>query len=407
MKRFLLLTAAVLAFTGCEKESGPTEPGTAFELAARPEVWRVLPRSPAEEAGLQPGDVMLLYDGIPVRSNEDVRAAQEQAAGKEKVPVMVLRGDEEIQLELAAGRLGVMPVSARYPSSLALALEDLMRNLGLFTDYDWLAALSGESFTFTAHEDVCRAWWPGGKSGVYLEDLAGAAGLALHPLGDGTIPTADAVRAALARGDAVLLEGGWSDYRADFWGVASRSDGPQGTIYGYTLDSAEELPVTGTIRAAYAVEREGAWVDPVDMLATVLEQGLELIQVVSDTGWKSGIEAYDLLVADLDTTPFCPVCGAAESQACFDRVVWVTIAHKESQVRFLEAMKLALPDQVALLDEAIGDVRAALGKFEGITRSGARVAVPADREKLKVVIAEIEVIENDLIGVYEEILAGL
>ena len=409
MKNFVVFLAAVLSvLVGCREQPGRSEPGATYRLAARPEVWRVIPRGQAEQAGFLAGDVVLLYNGTSVRSNDAVREAQLQVpAGTERVTVTVLRGEEEMQLEVGPGPLGVMPVSARYPSSLALALEDIMHQLGLFTDYDWLAALTGESFTFTANADVCRAWWPGGKAGVYLESLARVAGLKLVPLLDGTVEPSEAIRAALERGSRVLVAGGWPEYRADFWGVASRWNEAEKRVYGFTLDSPDELPLTGAVRAAYAVEAGEGWAEPEELLATVLDQALELNQTFADSGWKSGFDAFDLLIAGLDTVPFCPVCGPEESQACFDRLVWVAIADKESQLRFLEAMKVALPDQVPLLDEALGDIGAIVGKLEGVTRSGAQVELPADREKLKFVFTEIEVVENDLIAVYEELIGGL
>ncbi len=410
MRNLVLGAVGLLVFCSCGQGPVRTPLGSTYELAARPEVWRVLPHSQAENAGLRSGDLLLSYNGEPVRTNDEVLVAQGRVEpGKKEIEVVVLRDDSELKLTAKPGHLGVMPVAAKYPSSLALALEDIMRHFGLFTDYDWLAALSGESFTFTAKEDECRAWWPGGKSDVYPVELAEAAGLSLRRICDGTgaADHSQVIRGELLKGQAVLVHGGWPEHRGDFWGVAARYDADESTVCGYCVDAAGELPLVGPVRAAYVVSHEGPWQEPRELLAGALQHALELNQVYADTGWKSGIDAYDLLLKSLDSIPFCPVCGENESRHCFERLLWVAIAHKESSVRFLEAMKLAMPDKVELFDNAISDARAVLGKLEGINRSGVRPGTAADQRKLAFAVGEIEIIENDLIGQYELLLGGL
>ena len=65
--------------------------------------------SNAAKAGMKQGDWLAVYDGKRVDSIDDLRAALQAAAagGKEKVRVIVYRGTEEIELELAPGRMGV------------------------------------------------------------------------------------------------------------------------------------------------------------------------------------------------------------------------------------------------------------------------------------------------------------
>lgn len=383
--------------------------GEVYKRVARPEIWQVLPRSQGERIGLKPGDLLLSYNGRPVETNDDVRKAQALALGSEgKIPLVVLRGEKELEFSVQPGPLGGMPVVAKYPSSLALALEDIMRHFGLFTDYDWLAALSGESFTFTAKADECRGFWSGGKSGDYLESLGHVAGLSFRKIiNDGTGKHVKAIMRNRNSGRIVLVHGGWPGHRSGFWGVATRYSPKDSIIYGYSMDSAEEMPLLGPVKEIFVTKPAGSWQEPAKLLGRVLKQALELNQVYSDTGWKSGMDAYNLLITSLDTLPFCPVCGVKESQVCFDRLIYTALAHKQSAQRFLEGMKLALPNQADVINEALADNQAIIGKFYGITRSSARIGRLQDQRKLGMVINAIQLIENDLIGDYEDILGRL
>lgn len=72
-------------------------------------VTGVADKSNAAKAGVKAGDYLAAYDGKPVNSLADLRAALAAAAqpGREKVPVVVYRGTERRELELAPGRMGV------------------------------------------------------------------------------------------------------------------------------------------------------------------------------------------------------------------------------------------------------------------------------------------------------------
>ena len=65
--------------------------------------------SNAAKAGMKAGDWLAVYDGQRVDSIDDLRTALQAAAasGKETVKVIVFRGTEELELELAPGRMGV------------------------------------------------------------------------------------------------------------------------------------------------------------------------------------------------------------------------------------------------------------------------------------------------------------
>ena len=62
------------------------------------QVESVAPNSPAERAGLRPGDVILGFDGKPVRSNGDLLNLLDGSAIGRDVPLRVLRGKNELTL---------------------------------------------------------------------------------------------------------------------------------------------------------------------------------------------------------------------------------------------------------------------------------------------------------------------
>jgi hypothetical protein len=411
MKRLALIAAALPILLGCGSGERPAEPlGSVYEDVSRPEVWKVLPASQAEKVGLVTGDLVLTYNSQPVRTNDEIRNAQAMALGStEPIPIIVKRRNEEIEFNVQPGPLGVMPVAARYPSSLALAFTDIMTHFGVFTDYDWLAALTGESFTFTAREGDCASSWPGGKAGVYLHEVVRAAGLTLEPVcGPCTLQVAaNAIRGELLRGRVVLVEGGWPDHRRDYWGVATGFDAEVGRVVGLTIDAAGELPLVGPVKNAWVVSVADDWAEPEELVRQVLDQALELTQVRADSGWKSGLDAYNLLITRLQSLPFCPVCGPMGSQDCLERLAWTMVANKESANRFLEWMRLAVPDQAAVIDDITGRNSAIIAKLEGLVRSGAKVGQLEDQQKIARQVGDIQMIESELISRYEELIGAL
>ena len=70
-------------------------------------IERVLESSPAQEIGLQPGDVILGYDGMRVFSNRDIRTARRNGAAGDPVPLRIERNGELLELEIPRGPLGV------------------------------------------------------------------------------------------------------------------------------------------------------------------------------------------------------------------------------------------------------------------------------------------------------------
>ena len=78
----------------------------AKELPNRVRVTAVLPRSVAERAGLQAGDVLLSYDGKAVRSVDEVLRFAVEGNEGDSVDIVALRGNERQQLTVPRGPLG-------------------------------------------------------------------------------------------------------------------------------------------------------------------------------------------------------------------------------------------------------------------------------------------------------------
>jgi hypothetical protein len=415
-----LALAALIAVVACRKQETGTALGTTYAQIARPAIWRVLPRTQAESLGLEPGDVVISYNGEPVRTTEELVQLQFRSVGsQEKLTMTVLRGDADMKLDVTPGVLGVLPDAERYTGGLAVALEDIMGHYGVTADYDWLAALTGESFAFTARREGCRSAWPSGLAGDYLDGLTRYYGLTFRPVfaaddADSARPASDvqkeavvAIRDRLNRGKPVIVLGAWPGSSGRNWGIATRCGAGDSVVHGYTLGSAGEVALSGPIAEAYEVTyRATAEPDPAEMLTTALTQALELGQAYADTGWQSGIAAYDLWMKGLDTIPFCPVCPDS-GKVCFDRLIWALLANKESANRFLQDMREALPDQTDLIDEAVAKNSAIIGKLNGIIQSGVRIGTRESQQKLTRAVSDIQLTETDLLGLYENIIGEL
>ena len=68
-------------------------------------VTKVLPGSPAERGGLQPGDIILEIDGKPVKSATDIQLMVMKTPPGKEITLTVLRGDKKITLKVKVGRM--------------------------------------------------------------------------------------------------------------------------------------------------------------------------------------------------------------------------------------------------------------------------------------------------------------
>ena len=72
-------------------------------------IAQVVKNSNAAKSGVKRGDYLAVYDGTRIEAIDDLRTAIQAAvkAEKKSVPVVVYRGAERVELELAPGRMGV------------------------------------------------------------------------------------------------------------------------------------------------------------------------------------------------------------------------------------------------------------------------------------------------------------
>ncbi|MBM3315044.1 hypothetical protein FJY71_04280 [candidate division WOR-3 bacterium] len=189
--------------------------------------------------------------------------------------------------------------------------------------------------------------------------------------------------------------------------MASRLDDPDSAVLGYSIGSATEQRLTGDVMEVF-VARPKSVPDPQpeDLLVMALDHALELGLAVADSGWRTGLDAYDGLIASLDTTSFC-AGDPQQGQARFRRFLWAMVGCKAGAGRFVEEMKEALPEQAELIDEIAGAGRIIVSKLEGIIQSGVGVESADDRRRIQIVLNEIQLIENDLLGFYEELIGEL
>jgi membrane-associated protease RseP (regulator of RpoE activity) len=75
--------------------------------ANRVTINNVLQTSPAEQAGFQPGDRLVSYDGQQIYSGAQLRAATRSGNAGDVVIVTVERGGQQMQLSIPRGPLGV------------------------------------------------------------------------------------------------------------------------------------------------------------------------------------------------------------------------------------------------------------------------------------------------------------
>ncbi|MCA8961970.1 MAG: trypsin-like peptidase domain-containing protein [Planctomycetes bacterium] len=73
------------------------------DRAREARIDEVMGRTPASEAGLKTGDIVLSYDGRTVGDNRELRAALERSKVGDKVKLRVRRGDDAIELEVVLG----------------------------------------------------------------------------------------------------------------------------------------------------------------------------------------------------------------------------------------------------------------------------------------------------------------
>lgn len=159
-KASLFLATVLLLWCGaCGQGSAPADhAGDSLQpLLAIPGgmvVLRVEPGGQAEASGIEVGDVLVTYDGVPVATSADMAAAMGHAESKTEVVVGLVGFDGEREVVVQGGRLGcglddlgVAGPEAAYNAACTLALEGRVDRAHLlleraindgYHDVDWL-----------------------------------------------------------------------------------------------------------------------------------------------------------------------------------------------------------------------------------------------------------------------------
>jgi hypothetical protein len=411
-----------LLFVFCQ-EKRPGKPiGSTYLELAKPEVWRVPANSPAQIIGLKPGDLIISYNDEVVQSFKSLQQIERRIKNQTgKVKLTILRDEQELIVEIDPVPLGFIPKSKRFSASLAKAIEDIMQHFGLPAYYDWLAAMTTESFGLTLRAGDCSSWGTGGRAYAYLPNLSRWTGLSFkllwsngESLDQSKLTPIYAVRQGLHQanrdgGSVLLIYGKWNGKRAQ-WGIPVRlvtKEESLPRVYGWTVESDGEPVECEEIFAVYEVRfRGGVNSEPARLVSGVLDQALEIGLATADTGWHSGLEAYDLLLKELERFPICPD-GPGAGDEYFYQLVYNLISSKESANQFFEDMKQALPEQAGLLDEVMGRNRVIIARLEGIVARRLSLNSWENQQKVARVLVEIEEIENELLGFYEELIGEL
>ena len=81
------------------------------------QIQSIVAGSQAESAGLQDGDIVLEYDGVPIRSAQQLVSEVEKKTTKSQVELVVLRQKITTRLILSGGFIGVRIMTQKIPST--------------------------------------------------------------------------------------------------------------------------------------------------------------------------------------------------------------------------------------------------------------------------------------------------
>lgn len=140
-------------------------------------VQKVVPQSPAERAGIEPGDVLLEYNGMPTHSVSDLLELK-KVVKSDSVGLAIIRDGKRIALKLPAGEMGVylkellpeieyakdavliegipkLDWSTGKSNSFLAAVEAIAHHLGVGKDYVYIYGVSGAAFRLHFHKNWC------------------------------------------------------------------------------------------------------------------------------------------------------------------------------------------------------------------------------------------------------------
>jgi hypothetical protein len=170
----MLLAGIVFCFAGCgPKKSVKSD----LKVQEKLVVQDIVEDSPAQEAGIRKGDVILKYNGKPVTTSAEVNELKEKVKS-DSVEILVGRNGEQLTFKLPVGTMGVYLIellpeierkedavildgiaklewSTGKTNSFLAAVEAVGKYLGVDRDYVYLNGVSGAAFRLHFHEDWC------------------------------------------------------------------------------------------------------------------------------------------------------------------------------------------------------------------------------------------------------------
>jgi putative serine protease PepD len=90
-------------------------PSRKNELVNIAEVQSIVEASQAESAGLQKGDIILEYDGVPISSAQQLLSEVEKKAGSSQIEMVIVRQKIPTRLILSGGFIGVRIATKKIP----------------------------------------------------------------------------------------------------------------------------------------------------------------------------------------------------------------------------------------------------------------------------------------------------
>ncbi len=115
---FQLMSSPALAEIWLGMEVGRVPPNTAavHDLApgAGAHIAKVIPGSPADQAGLESGDIILRMNYRPVRGPGSISGIAQNLQAGQSVPVQILRYGKIMQIYIVPRPRGETPVESRY-----------------------------------------------------------------------------------------------------------------------------------------------------------------------------------------------------------------------------------------------------------------------------------------------------
>ena len=393
----ILLASLVVAPLLADETGALTDPAIASDAAPSPAadpatvdaapaeqpnlaVTGVVPGSPAERAGIQPGDVFKTYVGTPVSTLDEVNKLKQQVT-TDSVEVRLIRGGQELAIMLPAGQMGVflkellpdleygegdvviegipqLDWSLGKSNSYLAALEAVANHLGIDKDYVWLNGVSGAAFRLHFHEDWCPSSPDPGCGYPTCNHALDALGLKHE--GRHVEEDDEEGRAKLKQDIIASIDAGYPVIGIDIRGVPE-----WGIITGYRK-GGEELLCRSYFdrREGYDIAEKIPWgvtiisglVKPAPELAsfqTSFKVAHENLTTEQYGDYYSGLAAFDYWLDQLRNTDFDAIDEERFREEVSHANAWIyerLAEDREYAAQYLELIAPDFPDQATELE---------------------------------------------------------